>query len=89
MNLRELLIQFSGINDDSLKLDELLSDRVKGIKVEETMEGSVKLLLNNPKDLEEVKERIENILEQNGYFEYSIEPLKEGLIYHILVKANK
>lgn len=89
MNLRELLIQFSGANDDSLKLDELLTNRVRGIEVEETIEDGVKILLNNPKDLEEIKERIEDVLEQEGYTEYSINPEKDGIIYHILVKANK
>jgi hypothetical protein len=89
MNLRELLLQFAGNSGEVIKLDELLMDKVKGIEVEEEIESGVRLLLNNPADLDEVKERIEDVLEQNGYIEYSIKPEKDGPVYHILVTANK
>jgi len=89
MNLRELLLQFAGKSGDIIKLDELLTDKVSGIEIEEEIEDGVRLLLNNPSKLNETKERIEDVLEQNGYSEFSIKPEKDGPVYHILVIANK
>lgn len=88
MNLKELLLQLAGESSENLKLDELLTNKVKGIEVDEELDGGLRLLVKKPSDLEEIKESIQNTLEKNGYDQYTIEPEREGQIWHILVKVE-
>lgn len=89
MNLRELLLQFAGENGESLQLDDLLTTKVRGIEVEEELDSGLRVLVKNPVDLEETKDRIQNVLEQNGYSEYTITPEKDGPVWHIIIEAKK
>jgi hypothetical protein len=89
MDLRELLLQFAGENGETLRLDELLSSSVIGIEVVEDLDGAVRLLVENPKMLEEIKDRIVEVLDKNGYEKYTITPMKNGPDWSILVNAEK
>jgi len=88
MNLRELLLQFAGENEESLRIDELLSNEIEGIEVENDISNGVKILVEDPRKLEEIKELIKKVLEDAGYDEYSITPQSEGEIQHIIVETE-
>lgn len=88
MNLRELLLQFAGENEESLQLDELLANNIKGIEIEKDIANGVRILVEDPSLVEQTKESIKTILEQAGYEEYRITPKKQGMIQHIIVEVN-
>jgi len=88
MNLRELLLQFEGELDESLKLDDLLIDNISGIEIEEDVANSVKVLVENPDDLNKIKKLIQALLEKSGYKDYSILPKSEGNLQHLIIEVN-
>jgi len=88
MNLRELLLQFAGENEESLQLDELLANNVHGIEIEKDIANGVKILVEDPAQIEQVKQEIKKLLEQAGYEEYRITPQSQGAIQHIIVEVN-
>lgn len=89
MNLKELLLQFAGESGESLELEDLLTAKVKGIEVEEELDDAVRALVKEPSQLEEIKERIQNVLEQAGYDKYNIQPERDGEVWHILIEVEK
>jgi hypothetical protein len=89
MDLRELLLEFAGESGKSMELDELLTEKVRGVEVVEEINGGVRVLVKNPKYLEEIKDRIQEVLEKNGYKEYNIKPETDGEMWHILIEATK
>lgn len=88
MNLRELLLQFMGENEESLQLDELLANNINGIEIEKDIANGVKILVEDPSRTEQIKKSIQNLLEESGYEEYSITPQSQDAIQHIIVKVN-
>ncbi len=88
MNLKELLLQFSGENATAIKIDELLSDNVAGIEIEVDIANGVKILIEDPSRLDEVKKDIARVLEESGYEEFSINVNSQGPIRHLIVEAN-
>lgn len=88
MNLRELLLQFAGENEESLKLDELLSNNIKGIKIEKDISNGVKILIEDSSHIRQIKQSIFNLLEKAGYEDFRITPQSEGTIQHIIVEVN-
>ena len=56
MNLRELLLQFAGENEESLQLDELLANNIKGIEIEKDIANGVRILVEDPSLVEQTKE---------------------------------
>lgn len=85
MNLRELLLQFAGENEESLQLDELLADYIDGINIEKDIANGVKIVLQEDSKVESVKSQIQTVLEDAGYEEYSITPETEDGLRHIIV----
>jgi hypothetical protein len=88
MNLRELLLQFAGENEESLQLDELITNNINGVEVERDVGNGVKILVKNPINIEKIKVAIKNLLEKAGYEEYSITPMSEGNTQHIVVSIE-
>jgi hypothetical protein len=88
MNLRELLLQFAGENEESLQLDELITNNINGVEVERDVGNGVKILVKNPIHIEKIKVAIKNLLEKAGYEEYSITPMSEGNTQHIVVSIE-
>lgn len=88
MNLRELLLQFAGDNEENLKLEDLLTDNISGIEIEEDLTNGVRVLVENPRKLERIKAKIKFILDKSGYEEYRIIPVSEGNIQHIIITTR-
>lgn len=88
MTLRELLLQFAGENEKSLQLDELLANNINGIEIEKDIANGVRILVENPSRVEQIKKSIQNLLEESSYEEYSITPQSQGAIQYIIVKVN-
>jgi uncharacterized membrane protein len=88
MNLRELLLQFAGENEESFRIDELLSNKIDGIEIEKDITGSVKVLIENPFKLQEIKKSIQKVLDDAGYEDYSITPQSEGEVQHLIVETR-
>lgn len=88
MNLKELLLQFAGESAAAIKIDELLSDNVAGIEIEVDIANGVKILVEDPDKLDEVKKDIARVLDEAGYEEYSIYPQSQGPIRHLVVEVK-
>ncbi len=87
MNLKEFLLELAGSKGDAMKLDELLTSKVGGIETIEEVDDGLRLLVEEPKNVEDIKERIVEVLDKAGYEEYKITVEKDGAIRHILVSC--
>lgn len=67
MNLRELLLQFAGENDISLKVEDIVMANSENIYIMEEIPNGVKAGVIEDSILEETKEKIKNALISNGY----------------------
>lgn len=72
MDLRELLLQFAGENEASLKLDELISLNVLNVSVCRDFNNGIELLVNNPLIAESIVKKIDKLLIKNNYESYDI-----------------
>jgi hypothetical protein len=67
MNLRELLLQFAGENDISLKVENIVTTSTNNIYVLDEISNGVKVGLLDNNRLEETKKVITEKLVENGY----------------------
>lgn len=88
MTLKDLLLQFAGENEIALNLDELLSSKVTGIEIEKDLPNSVKILVENPDELQSIKSKIKEVLDEAQYESYKIIPKSDGEIQHIIVEVE-
>lgn len=88
MTLKDLLLQFAGENEIALNLDELLSSKVAGIEIEKDLPNSVKILVENPDELQSIKFKIKEVLDEAQYESYKIIPKSDGEIQHIIVEVE-
>lgn len=72
MNLKELLLEFAGENEKSLRLEDLLVGQMSGIRIEEDVCNGVRLIVLEPDNIKAITKKIEKILESNSYSGYSI-----------------
>jgi len=82
MDLRELLLQFAGENEASLKLDELISLNVLNVSVHSDFNNGIELLVDNPLITESIVKKIDELLIKNNYESYDI-TIKEPDIIRI------
>ncbi len=88
MNLKELLLQFAGDNERSLRLEDILVGHVKGVKIEEDVCNGIRMIVFEPERIEEITERVQKLLEHNNYDGYSITEEESNGIYHLLIEEN-
>jgi hypothetical protein len=87
MNLQEFMLELAGSKGDTIKLDELLTSKVEGIQVVEDMDDGIRLLVEEPKNITTIKERIVEVLDKAGYDEYKITIEKDGPVRHIFIEV--
>ena len=76
MDLRELLLQFAGENEESLKLDELISSNIENVSICKDFNNGVELVVTEQKDIDKIIKNIDTLLLKNKYDSYEI--TKEG-----------
>ena len=84
MNLRELLLQLAGENEESLKLDELISRNIERITVRRNFSNGIELITDQQDSIDDIIKKIDNLLLENNYESYDIVK-KEGPIIEIRI----
>lgn len=80
MTLKDLLLQFAGENESSLKLDELIFSNIEKISIQKDFNNGVEVLINDDVNADEIVSKIDKLLIKNKYNSYEITKIDENII---------
>jgi len=79
MTLKDLLLQFAGENEQSLKLDEVISNNIENICVYKNFNNGIELLITQG-NIDEIIKKIDVLLIESNYDSYDITKVNENII---------
>lgn len=88
MNLKELLLEFAGENEQSLKLEDLLIGQVSDIRIEEDVCNGIRIAVLDESRVESITNRIKQLLDDNNYDSYSIVQEDNGNQIKLLIEVE-
>lgn len=83
MNLRELLLQFAGQNEQLLQLEDLITSKISSISVLEETASSIRVAPTNGREITECIKSLDELLSESGYKNYEIDGDGEDIVISI------
>lgn len=81
MNLRELLLEFAGQNEQLLKLEEIITSKISEISVIEETASTIRVAPTE--DINECVKKLIEVLDESGYEDYEIREENENIVISI------